>query len=101
MELTDKTIKALQILTVDYGSELTAGQFAQQMWPDSKAWRNVKNTGNGACSGKGMWLSAGSYLAKLSKRKLVDINIDEYQNKFKISHEGKKALEKYLHERQV
>ena len=93
MGLTEKTTKALQILDVEYGDELTAGQFAKEMWPDSKAWRNVKNQGHGATSGKGMWLSAGSYLAKLRKRKLVSCVLDTSQLKFRISHEGKKALE--------
>ena len=92
MKLTKKTIQALRILDVEYGRELSAGQFASLMWPNSPAWRKVSNTGNGATSGKGMWLSAGSYLAKLKKRGLVVSTIHGSTQVWRISSEGRKAL---------
>lgn len=46
---------------------MSAHEFATQMWEDSDMHKRVKNTGNGACAGKGAWLCAGSYLAKLIK----------------------------------
>tara|TARA_R110000772_G_C13310332_1_gene440582 strand:- start:13509 stop:13814 length:306 start_codon:yes stop_codon:yes gene_type:complete len=93
--ITDKTAKALEILDVEYGRDLSAGQFAMQMWPDSDGWKRVKNTGNGATSGKGMWLSGGSYLAKLRKRDLVWNDIKGGTSVWKISSNGRIALKEY------
>lgn len=67
-KVTNKTIKALNIIKnfVDkYGRGITASEFAKEMWKNSKCWSRVYNQGHGATKGKGMWLSAGSYLAKL------------------------------------
>ena len=86
--ITDKTAKALQIIRDN--PNLTANWFAQKMWPDSKGHTRSYNTGNGATSGKGMWLAAGSYLAKLVKKKLVS-----RWNGFQITSEGRKALEEW------
>jgi hypothetical protein len=89
--MSDKTKKALQILADNPG--LTASGFASLMWPDSDGWRRVKNTGHGATRGKGMWLSAGGYLAKLRKIGLVDISISRQgQTTFKLTSEGRKLL---------
>lgn len=68
-KISEKTIRALKIVRDHPG--ITARFFACKMWPDSEAWCHVINTGHGATSGKGMWLSAGCYLAKLRERKLV------------------------------
>ncbi len=44
---------------------LSARFFAEKMWPNSDGWKRVSNQGNGATSGKGMWLRAGVFLRKL------------------------------------
>jgi len=49
----------------------TCGDFARLMWPDSPAWSRNTRCGRGSHTGKGMWLCAGSFLAKLRKRGLV------------------------------
>lgn len=87
--MTKSTIKALRILDVEYGKELMAREFAEKMWPDSKGWRKVSKSG---VRGQGMWLTAGSYLAKLRSKNLVTVFIPDYTPLFRISHEGKKAL---------
>lgn len=61
--------EALDIIAAYPG--LTAARFAELLWPDSEGWARVKNTGNGATRGKGMWLAGGCYLAKLVKLGLV------------------------------
>lgn len=91
--MTEAQKRALTILYVPYGEELTPTQFARKMWPDSKGWNKVSNQGNGATSGKGMWLSAGSYLAKLSDKNLVVQRIIGNTRCWRISIEGKKLLE--------
>lgn len=70
MKITTSTIKALRILS-ENPKGLTARWFAQKMWKDSRGWKKSYNTGNGACKGKGMWLCAGGYLAKLEKEQWV------------------------------
>jgi len=89
MKLTKITIKALNILNLEYGKAITANEFAKRMWPDSEGWKMVKNTGHGATRGKGMWLAGGSYLAKLRNRGFV--TIDEAVL-FRLSFEGIRAL---------
>ena len=86
--LTEKTIAALQILA-EHDQGLTAANFARLRWKDSIAWKRSYNTGNGATRGKGMWLSAGSYLAKLKKRGLVSFD----DGKWSVSAVGKKLLD--------
>lgn len=87
MKISEKTIKALKILdSVNVG--LTAKEFAKGMWKDSDGWMRSKNTGNGACTGKGMWLCAGGYLAKLKSAGLVYFEIPYYTKLWKISAKG-------------
>ncbi len=66
------------------------------MWADSDGWNRVKNTGDGACSGKGMWLCAGGYLAKLHKADLITrcyyLMENSYQNIWRISTKGHEVL---------
>lgn len=82
-------LKALKILKdTDYFKPMRPGQFALKMWPDSDMHTKVKNTGNGATTGKGAWLCGGSYLSKLQKKGLVhQIDFQYY-----ISYEGKQEL---------
>ena len=94
--ITAKTYKALQILRKrDYWSPMSASDFASKMWGDSKAWKRSYNTGNGACSGKGMWLSAGGYLAKLYDRDLVSQDILGVTRVWRISSDGRRAITEY------
>lgn len=91
MKISPKTIKALRI--IKEGRGITPKFFAMKMWPDSPAWERVYNTGHGATTGKGLWLSAGSYLAKLRRAGLVEISFDDYHFEYWLSIKGKEALE--------
>ena len=74
--MTPTQKRALEILAdSSYDKPIGAREFAQKMWPDSLMHTKVKNTGNGACTGKGAWLCGGSYLAKLRIKNLVSYNI--------------------------
>ena len=53
MELTKAAKKALTILDVGYGQELSAVQFARLMWPDSSGWNRVANKVMGPVGLKG------------------------------------------------
>lgn len=69
------TLKALEI--VARLGRVTPKLFAREMWPDSPGWRRCSKAGNnGVIKGGGMYLAAGGYLGKLSKRKLVTIETD-------------------------
>ena len=91
--LTEQQEKALQILR-DNGY-LTARSFAEKMWSESPGWSRVKNTGNGATCGKGMWLAAGSYLTKLVIMDFVCIDFKTRTGTkvYGISSKGRKKLE--------
>jgi len=90
MKISHKTIKALKI--VKEGGGITPKFFAMKMWPDSPAWKRVYNTGYGATSGKGLWLSAGSYLAKLRIAGLVEVSFDDYHFEYWLSKKGREVL---------
>jgi hypothetical protein len=66
------TIKALKILDTApkgiFPDGMSPKFFAERMWPDSPAWTRSYNVGkNGATKGRGIILSAGSFLHKLCK----------------------------------
>lgn len=70
--ITPKTRKALEILRDNPG--LTANRFAAKYFTDPEheyLFTAVSNQGEGACSGKKAWLSAGSLLGRLRKQGLV------------------------------
>jgi hypothetical protein len=87
MKLTVHQKRALEILLKH--RKISAARFGELMWPDSPAARRMYNTGNGATRGKGLWLAAGSYLAKLRMRGWVRRDDGGYD----ISFEGMKELE--------
>lgn len=93
MKLTGSQHKALTVLK-DTGifNTVSAKEFAEKMWgdTDTRMFKKVSNTGNGACSGKAAWLCAGSYLAKLIKKGWVDHKFDP--NGYFITQEGKKLI---------
>lgn len=69
--MTDSQIKSITILA-SASDGLTAKEFARKWFGDDHdIWKRVSNQGNVACSGKGAWLWAGSYLCKLMKIGLV------------------------------
>ena len=93
MKISKTTLKALKI--VRDNAPITCRRFAEIMWENSPAWHRHYNTGNGATIGKGMWLSAGSYLRKLERAKLIQrswMDYHEYQIKYSITDEGIKSL---------
>ena len=94
-EPSKKRLKALSILK-NHEDGITAKFFAWEMWPDSPAWDRVYNTGiNGATSGKGMWLSAGSYLSKLVYEELAWADYPNgYTRTYHISSKGRRLLQK-------
>ena len=104
-ELTAKQIEALTIVR-DYQRRwnyepIPPKIFARKMWPDSPAWQYSYNTGlHGACRGKGMWLSAGSWLAKLEKKGLVfwHRDDDDWYEGYSLTRLGEKALKVALAE---
>ena len=67
------TQRALRIIDAERSKpgRFTCGDFAALMWPDSEAWTKVTRCGRGSHAGKGMWLCAGSLLAKLRIRGLI------------------------------
>jgi hypothetical protein len=73
IQVTPKTRKALTILRKH--GQLSATRFAELNWPKSEYWQKsykCGRKGNAAVRGRGMWLAAGSYLAKLAKLKYVN-----------------------------
>lgn len=74
---------------------ITARTFAQKMWPDSIAWGRMSMGYNGY-KGKGIILSAGSYLHKLWNKKYVTRNIGRPDDiAWEITDDGLKAVEEY------
>ena len=63
------TQKAL--LYIKDNPQFTAKQFARYMWPNSPCWKHQTRCGGGTAIGKGMWLAAGCFLAKLRRQKLL------------------------------
>ena len=95
--LTPSQQKALEILRgTSFSNAMTMRRFAEAMWPQSIMHTSVKNTGNGATSGKAAWLVAGSYLAKLQKLGLVRKTIDSATMVY-LTNEGRKRLETTSH----
>ena len=69
-KLTDKRFQALMVIALN--GTIIPTQFASKMWPDSPAHRISYNVGkSGAVRGRGIVMSAGSYLGKLGKGKLT------------------------------
>lgn len=51
--------------------DITAGEFAELMWPDSPGWnRHVKSGTRSVAAGRGMCKAGGSYLGRLARRGL-------------------------------
>ena len=94
MPLTDARRRALSILR-NHPKGLTASEFGDLMWPNSPAHTRVYNCGpNASTTGMGVWLAAGSYLAKLRRAGLTAHHW--YMNTTRlnfISQDGRAALE--------
>lgn len=62
--------RALDILANNPG--ITAGEFAEMMWPNSPGWnRQIKSGTKGVSAGRGMCKAGGSYLGRLARRGLA------------------------------
>lgn len=67
-----KTLHALRFIR-DH-QPLRPARFAKLMWPDSPAWRISYNCGpNGSTFGRGLVMSAGSYLWKMERLGLTNL----------------------------
>lgn len=74
-------LKALHILE----KPMTAKEFGLIMWRNNPMHNKKYKSRNGYCKGKGGWLLAGSYLAKLIKKGLVE----KKGTKFNLTKKGK------------
>jgi hypothetical protein len=86
--MTDREREALTILREFPGIRATA--FAKKFWPGHDMLLRPKNGGNGSQKGKGAWLAAGSYIAKLSKKGWVRHLWDT--GGYMLTEKGKEAL---------
>jgi len=92
--ITERQYRALRILFEHRGG-IKPRDFGELMWPESLAKERSYNIGNGATKGVGLWLAAGSYLAKLMKLGLVTHCRDgSYRT---ISTKGLKAMDDFRH----
>jgi hypothetical protein len=73
MKATIKALKIIKILTNDLNPKgIAPKKLAQNLWPNSPSWTRSYNVGrNGATSGRGIILSAGSFLHKLCRKDLI------------------------------
>ena len=93
--LTTSQIKALTILQhTSYENDMGLRDFAEALWPGNSMHVSVKNTGNGATSGKAAWLAAGSYLAKLESKGWIRKNRESSVRVY-LSSKGKELLQDY------
>lgn len=65
----DRTLDALIIIRDN--PKIDPRTFAGKFWPDALMHERRSRGGHGAQKGKGAWLAAGSFVAKLEKRGLV------------------------------
>lgn len=93
--LTDSAAKAIECLPDCILDGITARDFAQKMWPNSKGWTTVSNVGHGATSGVGMQLVGGSYLSKLKDKGWVMSYYDDYNMIWSSTSKGRAALKEY------
>lgn len=87
--MTDRQREALTILREFPGIRATA--FAGKFWPDNDMHTRSKNGGNGNQRGKGAWLAAGSYIARLSKKGWVGHHFGT--GGYMLTEKGKKELQ--------
>jgi hypothetical protein len=95
--LTKSQVKALTILKgTTYHKPMSPVAFARLMWPLSNMHTKSSNQGNGATRGKAAWLCAGSYIAVLRKKNLVDNFLDVKSNYgYYITSTGLERLEEF------
>jgi len=92
MNLTKFQRKALIIIRDNPG--ITAGYFAELMWPKSKMHIKCSKQGNSCqmIQGKAAWLCAGSHIGKLRKKGWVEIiNVLVY-NSYRLTKAGEETL---------
>lgn len=84
-KLTKFQIKALTIIKNNPG--IRARGLSKKLWPDSETHKRNYKSGYGTAIGKGAWLIAGSYVAKLIKKGWV-----KERAGYQITTEGKRVL---------
>jgi hypothetical protein len=87
--ITESERNALTILANE-GRGCTPKEFAKRMWPDSPGWQRHSKCGYGSHRGGGMYQTAGAYLAKLRKLKLVERGWDD--SRYFLTRAGRQAL---------
>lgn len=97
--MTPFQLQAMTIINEHPG--ITASRFAELLWPESYMHKKSSSQGNGACTGKAAWLTAGSYIGKLRKKYLVEYAKDNWGffRGYQLSTKGKELLAKHLAER--
>jgi len=71
MPKPNQTLDALKLIQ---GQKIHSPEhFAKLFWPDSLAHNRHYRGGNGTAVGKGAWLMAGSFIAKLRRKGLVHV----------------------------
>ena len=104
MNLTDPQYNALHIVALN--GPIRPSRFADKMWPDSPAHQISYKCGAwGSTRGRGLVLSAGSYLAKLRKRGWVKeqyyfFGDKDYRNQGNVlTKEGEQVYKEEYHRR--
>lgn len=82
MKISDKTIKALNIIKANPG--IRPLRFAEIMWAGSDSWQKVGRIGRGVTRGVGLMLKGGGYLGKLKQEKLVNAFTEVSEYGFKV-----------------
>ena len=93
--ISEKCYRALKI--IENHPRINASGFANRYWPDSPGHKTVKNGGHGAQRGKGMWLAAGSYLAKLHKKGYLYRGKTGWEHV--ISEKGREVMKEFIEHR--
>jgi hypothetical protein len=95
IRITPFMLKALRWIEEREDKDMPWGckWFAMAMWGDSPAWKRHYKIGHGTTIGKGMWLCAGSYLAKLEDKKLLDSHWKGYTRQYYLTMLAVKILD--------
>ena len=98
----NRTLDALKLIQSQ--KVFSAEHFAKLFWPDNLAHKRHYKGGNGTAVGKGAWLMAGSFVAKLRKKGLVNVfhgwSMNERSIRDKlgwvtVTREGRKYIEEH------
>ena len=91
VKTTPGTVKALRIIRDNH--VYSPDRFAHLMWPESRYWEVRYKCGNGSHAGRGVVLSAGSFLARLRKQGLIMyLDMIKYPAEYELTPLGKEYL---------